>query len=231
MQRRRPETKPPAVVDDAAVDRRNALQLVPVSRETEEKLALYVDRLKRWQGIKNLVGAASLAQVWTRHIADSAQLVALAPTAKRWADFGSGAGFPGLVVAIMLADVAGARVDLIESNNRKCAFLREVARDAGAPAFVHAGRVDAVIPTLPSGVDVVTSRALAPVAELIDLARPLLIAGAVGLFLGGEAMSDEAAQGLAEAKPMWDAASLPSKTHAAGRIVMVRHRGSWDSHG
>jgi 16S rRNA (guanine527-N7)-methyltransferase len=231
MPRRRPEAKPAAVEDGEIADRRHALQLVPVSRETEAKLALYVDRLKRWQGIKNLVGPSTLAHVWTRHIADSAQLLALAPTAKRWVDFGSGAGFPGLVVAILLADIAGARVDLIESNNRKCAFLREVAREAGAPAFVHAGRIDEIVSILPSGVEVVTSRALAPLAELIDLAEPLLTAGATGLFLGGEAASGEATQGPAEGTPTWDVAPLASKTHPAGRIVMVRRRGSWDSHG
>ncbi|HEX4766088.1 MAG TPA: RsmG family class I SAM-dependent methyltransferase, partial [Lichenihabitans sp.] len=88
-------------------DRRQALALVPVSRETEERLALYVALLRRWQRIKNLVGPSTLDRVWTRHIADSAQLVALMPDRRRWLDMGSGAGFPGLVVAILLCDTPG----------------------------------------------------------------------------------------------------------------------------
>ena len=122
------------VAEQLAENRRAALRLVPVSRETEDRLATYVDLLARWRKTTNLIAESTFASVWTRHIADSAQLLALAPQARRWVDLGSGAGFPGLVIAIQLADVAGAAVHLIESDQRKCAFLREAVRVTGAAA-------------------------------------------------------------------------------------------------
>lgn len=200
-------------------DRRRALALVPVSRETEDRLAAYVDLLRRWQRVKNLVGPSTLDAVWTRHVADSAQLARLAPDgAIRWVDLGSGAGFPGLVVAVLLAGRAGARVDLIESNARKCAFLREAVRVTGAPARVHADRIEVALPRLQQPVDIVTSRALAPLPDLVASSKALLEAGATGLFLTGEA-----GQGAPEgAVPGYDVETVPSLTHPAGRITVVR---------
>jgi 16S rRNA (guanine527-N7)-methyltransferase len=107
---------------------------VDVSRETREKLELLERELRRWQEIKNLVGPATLDRIWDRHIVDSLQLLDLAPEARTWLDLGSGAGFPGLVLAIAGAE-RGLRVHLVESNSRKCAFLRHVVRLAGAPAI------------------------------------------------------------------------------------------------
>ena len=129
-------SRPPAdpLADQLADDRRAALRLVPVSRETEDRLATFVELLDRWRHKINLISNSTFPSVWTRHIADSAQLMALAPQAKRWVDMGSGAGFPGLVIAIQLADVPGAIVHCIESDGRKCAFLREAARATGAAA-------------------------------------------------------------------------------------------------
>ncbi len=143
-------------------DRAAALRLVPVSRETEERLALFVDLLARWRRATNLISETTFASVWTRHIADSAQLLALAPGATRWVDMGSGAGFPGLVIAIQLASVPDAVVHCIESDQRKCAFLREAARAAGAPAQIHASQVESVDPGKLGPVDAVTARAFAP---------------------------------------------------------------------
>src|SRR3974390_3446732 len=111
-----------------AVDRSTALALVAVSRETEERLTTFVDLLRRWRKVTNLVSESTFASVWTRHIADSAQLIALVPRATRWVDIGSGAGFPGLVMAIQLAGIPNAVVHCIESDKRKCAFLREAER-------------------------------------------------------------------------------------------------------
>ncbi len=133
-------SRPPsesALVEQLGDDRRAALRLVPVSRETEDRLAIFVELLDRWRHKTNLISNPTFASVWTRHIADSAQLPALAPEAKRWVDMGSGAGFPGLVIAIQLADVPGAVVHCIESDQRKCAFLREAARATGAAATIH----------------------------------------------------------------------------------------------
>src|SRR5690606_37210828 len=141
---------------------------------------IYVDLLRRWQDVKNLVGPRTLDQIWTRHIADSAQLLRLAPDARRWIDIGSGAGFPGLVLAILMREEPDREVHLVESNSRKCAFLRAVSRETGARAQVHAGRIQDVLPRL-GGADVLTARALAPLPELLTLGKDLLRTGALGL--------------------------------------------------
>ena len=214
-----------ALSEAEAADRRAGLALLPVSRETEKRLALYVERLRQWQTVKNLVGPATLQHVWTRHIADCGQLVDLAPAAQRWIDLGSGAGFPGLVVAILLHGRPGVSVDLVESNARKCAFLRDVVRATGAPARVHAGRIEQVVPTL-GAVDVVTARALAPLPDLLAMSRPLLEQGATGLFLKGE---EEGEPGPAVSPATYSVDSIVSRTHARGRILVVRRADSCDN--
>src|SRR5918997_4080600 len=133
---------------------------IDVSRETKEKLELMERELRRWQAIKNLVGPTTLDQIWDRHIVDSLQLLDLAPDAQTWLDLGSGAGFPGLVLAIAGAE-RGLTVHLVESNARKCAFLRHIVRLAVAPATIHEARLEAVIPGFVGGADVVSARALA----------------------------------------------------------------------
>ena len=166
-------------------DRAKALALVPLAPETQARLAIYVDLLGRWRKVTNLISEASFAEVWTRHIADSAQLLALAPHARRWVDMGSGAGFPGMVIAIQLADVAGARVHCLESDRRKCAFLREVARATGAPAEIHPVRIESIDPESLAPVDAVTARALAPLPRLLEFAKVWIAQGAVGVFPRG----------------------------------------------
>jgi 16S rRNA (guanine527-N7)-methyltransferase len=202
-----------------AAEREGALAITPVSRETADRLGLLVDELRRWQGVKNLVGPATLRQVWMRHVADSLQLLDLAPGARRWIDLGSGAGFPGLVLGIAALDGPGMSVDLVESNGRKCAFLRHVARLTGAPVTVHEGRIEATVARF-TGVDVVTARAVAPLPELLALAHPLLTNRAVGLFPKGRGAEDE----LTEAAKSWtfDAELLPSRTDSLARIVRIR---------
>ena len=208
--------EPPA---DVQADRRSALALVPVSRETEARLAVYADLLIRWQHVKNLVGPSTLGQIWTRHIADSAQLYALAPGAKRWADMGSGAGFPGMVIAIRLRGRTDGAVHLIESNARKCAFLREAARECDAPAIIHNGRVEEVLPGL-RDVEVITARALAPLPRLLELGRIPLERGATGLFLKSEGEIGAAGLGIQDVRY----SILTSKTSKDGRIVVVSSR-------
>ncbi|MDJ1158710.1 16S rRNA (guanine(527)-N(7))-methyltransferase RsmG [Chelatococcus sp. SYSU_G07232] len=211
-----------------ADDRAAALALMSVSRETEERLARFVDELRRWQAVKNLVGPATLDRVWTRHIADSAQLVALAPQARRWLDLGSGAGFPGLVVAILLADTPGAQVDLVESNGRKCAFLRAVSRATGAPARVHNVRIEDVIPEFVGKVDVVSARALAPLTVLLGMTKDLLRTGTLGLFPKGQDLEVE----LTEASKSWriQADAVASKTDPQARILVVRELSERQAH-
>lgn len=193
--------------------------LLPVSRETGERLQRYVALLRDWQRAKNLVADETLSEVWPRHICDSAQLVALAPEAHRWLDLGSGAGFPGIVTAILLADVPGARVDLVESNHRKAAFLRTVARETGAPAFVHAGRIDDVMADWDRPVDAVSARALANFATLLGWTAPLLSRGAVAHLHKGENFREE--REAAAERWTFDLIEHPSR-FGPGAIIEVR---------
>ncbi len=164
----------------------NAFQAATgVSRETLERLSIYESLLKKWQKTINLVGPKTLDDSWNRHFLDSGQLRPLLPeSANVLIDLGSGAGFPGLVLAIL----GVPEVHLIESDVRKCAFLREVARATGAPVTVHTKRIEAV-----QGLraDVVTARALAPLADLLDWAAPFLGEDGVALFLKGQNVEDE----------------------------------------
>jgi 16S rRNA (guanine527-N7)-methyltransferase len=181
------------LADQLAANRLAASRLVPVSRETEDRLAIFVELLDRWRQKTNLISNSTFATVWTRHIADSAQLSALAPDAKRWVDMGSGAGFPGLVIAIQLAGVPGALVHCIESDRRKCAFLREAARATGAAAAIHPQRVEAIEPKSLGTVDAVTARAFAPLPLTLELARPWMERGAIAVFPRGESAKDQIA--------------------------------------
>jgi 16S rRNA (guanine527-N7)-methyltransferase len=146
--------------------------------------------------------------------------LSLAPTAKCWIDLGSGAGFPGLVIACALADRAGAVVHLVESTGKKAAFLREAVNQIRLPAVVHAVRIEHFVKNFKGQADVVCARALAPLDELLTLAQPLLKTGAQGLFPKGQDVEGE----LTQASKYWniDAELIPSKTSAEGRIVVVR---------
>ena len=150
-----------------------------------ERLTIYEQLLRKWQAVENLVAPTSLDHLWRRHFADLAQVLDMVPDASHWVDLGSGAGFPGMVLAILLAERADSSVHLIESNHRKCAFLREVSRETSARAIVHHGRIETILPTL-AGIEAVTARALAPLRVLLDYADPLLKTGAIGVFLKGQ---------------------------------------------
>lgn len=166
--------------------------------------------------VMNLVGPATLPQFWSRHALDSAQLLALAPEARTWADLGAGAGLPGVVLAILLKGRPDARVHLIDSQAKRCRFLREVVDELSLPAEVHEARAE----DLALRVDVATARACAPMDRLLGFAEPYLAKGATGLFLKGETVEAE----LAEARRRWsfDAALEPSISDPRGRIVRIR---------
>jgi 16S rRNA (guanine527-N7)-methyltransferase len=203
---------------DTADDRAQVLAQHSVSRETSQRLDAFVDLLLTWQRKTNLIAPSTIAEVWTRHIADSLQLLRLAPAARHWIDLGSGGGLPGLVIACAMQ--APALVDLVESNSKKAAFLREAARVTGAPARIHARRIEDFAGAFEGQVDVVTARALAPLTALLGYVEPFLEKGAQALLLKGQDVEGE----LTEAAKYWkiEADFVPSQTDAKARIVVVR---------
>ncbi|MEQ8746378.1 16S rRNA (guanine(527)-N(7))-methyltransferase RsmG [Pyruvatibacter sp.] len=196
-----------------------------VSRETRERLRAYHALLVKWQGTINLVSPSTIEQAWERHFADSAQLLALAPQGvERWLDIGSGAGFPGLVIAIMLAEIdPRAEVVLVESDTRKCAFLQTVIAQTGAPARVMAMRAGSAAAELaalpPAGLQVISARALAPLPKLLEMIEPFWTQHSVGLFPKGRDVGLE----LTEASKWWTikASNIPSHTSGDGVILKL----------
>lgn len=205
---------------DLAADKARALKITPVSRETENRLALFVDLLLRWRNRINLIAPSTVRTVWTRHVADSLQLLPLAPEAKVWVDLGSGGGFPGMPIACALANEPGARIHLVESNGKKAAFLREAVRITRVPGEVYQLRAENFGDSFREPVHAVCARALAPLKTLCDQAFPLIARGAVGLFPKGQDVDAE----LTEAAKYWSiqATKVPSKTSPEGWIVVVR---------
>ena len=204
---------------ELAADKAEALRLTPVSRETLTRLETFVDLLLQWQRTTNLISPATISNLWTRHVADSLQLLDLAPAAKVWVDFGSGGGFPGIPVGCALAGRPGAKVHLVESNGKKAAFLREAIRVTGIPAVVHARRIEDCGDSFGDKIDVVSARALAPLKILCDQAFPLIAKGAAGLFSKGQDVVAE----LTDAAKYWriEANTVPSRTSPEGCIVVV----------
>jgi 16S rRNA (guanine527-N7)-methyltransferase len=188
-----------------------------VSRETLARLELYAALLEKWNAAMNLVARSSLGDLWRRHMLDSAQLLPLlppAPTLRRrvLVDLGSGAGFPGLVLAILGA----GEVHLVEADQRKVQFLRTVAREVGSDAHIHGVRIEAM---KAFEADVVTARALAPLPRLMRLAAPYLETGAIGLFLKGRRVEEELT-GLPEAWTI-PVERLASRSDPQGTILRV----------
>ena len=213
-----------ASTPDLASDRARALALTPVSRETSERLDTFVELLLSWQRTTNLIAGSTIPHLWTRHIADSLQLLDLAPDARVWVDLGSGAGFPGLAIAIALAEKPGAMVHLIDSNKKKAAFLREAQRVTGAPAEVHTQRIEDFANSFTAPLDAVTARAVAPLKLLLNQSFPLLgKSGAMGLFPKGQHAELELKE-VRAVKTSWkmNATLVPSRTDPAARIVVIR---------
>jgi 16S rRNA (guanine527-N7)-methyltransferase len=167
-------------------------EVFKVPRETIHRLERYAGLLTDWQTRANLVSGKTLAQVWDRHFADSAQILRLAPDARLWLDLGSGAGFPGLVIAILQANHANFRMHLVESTAKKCAFLAEVASATQAPVEMHCMRIEELKLAAPNlAPEVVSARALAPLPRLLALAQPWMGRGVKGLFLKGREAKKE----------------------------------------
>lgn len=189
-----------------------------VSRETAERLAEYAALLRAWNPRINLVSKQTLADLESRHFADSAQLLALAPPdATTWADLGSGGGFPGLVIAILAAEARPAlHVTLVESDQRKAVFLRTVAQRTGVPVTVLADRIESIPPL---GTDVLSARALAPLTTLLDHAERHLRPNGTALFPKGANWRAE----VDEALERWRfrCENLPSATSPDGAILRL----------
>lgn len=179
-------------------------------------LERFITRLTEANAVMNLIGPDTLPDVWNRHIWDSAQLLEHAPGAQTWADLGAGAGFPGIVLAIMLKTQPKSHVWLIDSLGKRCRFLQEVVDGLSLRATVLNGRAEDNAVT----VEVVTARAVAPMEKLLGYAQPYLQRGATGLFLKGEKAEGE----VAEARKVWQFKSnlSISRSDPRGRIVSVR---------
>jgi 16S rRNA (guanine527-N7)-methyltransferase len=197
--------KPPLTAEGFA-------EIVSVSRETLARLEAYAELLTRWSARINLIGRDTIADLWRRHILDSAQLRRLVPDgARSMIDLGSGAGLPGLVLAVL--GVPG--VELVEADSRKSVFLREAVRITEANAMIRPCRIEAV-PRHP--VDVVTARACAPLDRLLGLAEPFLAPGSECLFLKGERVEEE----LTLARKNWTMAMSISQSRSDPRGVILR---------
>lgn len=202
---------------DVSPDDRSALAGFAVSRETVERLQIFARELIRWQGAVNLVAPSTIPHLWTRHIADSIQLSALAD-GPCWVDLGSGAGLPGLVIA---AAQPSRRVVLIESDGRKCAFIRHALHAMGLSAEVIEDRIESSVAELAPEQWVVTARALASLPDLLSFGETLWSAGSIGLFPKGRDHLRE----LTEARESWrfDVESVPSRTDPEARILRISH--------
>ncbi|ESY03316.1 16S rRNA (guanine(527)-N(7))-methyltransferase RsmG [Mesorhizobium sp. C386A] len=190
----------------------------PVSRETFDRLVTFEQLFLKWNRSINLAAPSTLDDVWGRHILDSAQLARIAPQAKRWADLGSGGGFPGLVLAFLLVERDGASIYLVESNRKKASFLQAVIGQFGLPARVVARRIDDSY-ALVSAPEIITARALAALPALLDLSAPWLTKGSRALFHKGRDYRSE----VEESTHRWafDLVEHPSMTDAHGVILEV----------
>ncbi|WP_378946430.1 16S rRNA (guanine(527)-N(7))-methyltransferase RsmG [Mesorhizobium sp. ANAO-SY3R2] len=192
----------------------------PVSRETFDRLLSFERVFKKWAQRINLVAPSTLDDVWERHILDSAQVVRLGGDAKKWLDIGSGGGFPGLIIASMIAERPGASIDLVESNRKKCAFLQAVVGELGLPAKVHSKRIKDVHGIIRAP-EVLSARALAPLPLLLELSAPWLEQSTVALFHKGRDYRQE----IQDSTHQWrfDLVEHPSLTDAQGVILEIRN--------
>jgi 16S rRNA (guanine527-N7)-methyltransferase len=183
-----------------------------------ERLQTYLELLTDWNARMNLVGPSALSAFWLRHAYDSAQLLSFAPTARIWADLGSGAGLPGIVLAILLRETDGAHVHLVESMLKRTRFLAEVATRLDLPVTIHHRRAEEM--TAPDGLEVVTARACAPLPRLLSFAYPCLRTGATALFLKGRDVEQE----LTQARLAWhfDARLHISLSDPSGRVIQLQ---------
>jgi 16S rRNA (guanine527-N7)-methyltransferase len=190
-------------------------EAIGMNAERTRDIDRYRELLTTANSHTNLVGQSTLREFDRRHVVDSAQLVWFSPGTLVWADLGSGAGLPGIVLAILMKGRAGAHVHLVESMAKRCRFLAEVASALALPVTLHHGRAEATALT----VEVVTARACAPLPRLFDFAQPYFVRGARGLFLKGQDVENE----IAQARTRWrfDCRTLESLSDPRGRVLCV----------
>ncbi len=203
------------------LDAESFFEMAHVSRETMERLSVYESLLRKWQDSINLVSKSTLGDVWRRHFWDSAQLLDLSSDKHlKWADFGSGAGFPGLVLAILARDRVGFQMNLVESDQRKSVFLREVIRETGALARVYTSRIEAPETIAAIGhCDALSARACAPLVRLLGWAEPYFGPETEAFFLKGTHADEE----LTLARKSWTfrVTSYPSQADPEGCVLKV----------
>jgi 16S rRNA (guanine527-N7)-methyltransferase len=196
--------------------------LAGLSPTAIERLKIYEALLKKWQRTINLVAPSTLEAIWTRHFADSLQVSDAAPEARIWLDLGSGAGFPGLVTAIRYADDPRARIHLVESDQRKCAFMQGVSRETGAPATIHCGRIEKILPDLAEPIEAISARALASLPVLLGYAGKMIENGAVGVFSKGQQADAELTDSRVTDRFL--ITTVASRTSDSGKLIVVRRQ-------
>ncbi len=193
-------------------------QIHPISRETLDRLTLFVELFRKWSKAINLVAPSTLPDIWERHVADSLQIAALRPGPIRWLDLGSGGGFPGIVTAILLLETPGGRIDLVESNQKKAAFLNRALAETGAPGKVHTIRAEKAFAAI-GPVEAVSARALADLESLLELSEPWITTGATAYFHKGRDYQRE----VDNARRSWsfDLVEHPSRVDADSVILQI----------
>jgi 16S rRNA (guanine527-N7)-methyltransferase len=184
-----------------------------------DKLDRFIGLLLQRQERMNLIGASTIPEIWTRHVADSLQLLTLAPQARRWLDLGTGAGFPGIAIACALLRVPGAQVELVEKSPKKAEFLRKAVQALDIPAILHNMRIEDFTAQAAHWPQVVTARALAPLPRLLGMVAPFVQKGAKALLMKGQDVEAE----LTLAAKSWkiEYTVLPSKTKLGSHILEV----------
>jgi 16S rRNA (guanine527-N7)-methyltransferase len=195
------------------------ISLLRLEPDHHARLRVFEAAVRKWSSVKNLVSGPALDDLWVRHILDSAQVQRAVPDANVWADLGSGGGFPGIVTAILLAGRADSVVHLVESDGRKCAFLRAVSRETGVRTCVHHGRIENVADTL-SEIEAVSARALADMNSLVAWADPLLQKGATGVFPKGRSVHNELTRLATDSR--FEVSLRPSISDPESALVLVR---------
>jgi len=198
------------------------VRIVPtLSPVKQQKLKQYVAHLDRWRSVTNLISEQSFAEIWDRHIEDVLWLQQNCLEKRLWLDIGSGAGLPGVVLGVVLSDVEGARIHCVESDGRKCAFLRSIVERLALPVKVHQARMEALDRSDFGAIEVVTARAFSSIPGILSLAQPFLASGAMLVLPRGKT-------GLAEVERIdqtrYSVKTTTNPEPGRGVIIFIKNR-------